>query len=45
MILGLEITGGFVAGVVASFASIYFGGRWFLRRRYGGLIDMLAPPK
>ncbi len=45
MILGLEVGGAFVAGVACSFASIYFGGRWFLRRRYGGLIDILTPPK
>ena len=46
MDLALECAGSFVAGVLVTLAVLPFAAKWYLRRRLGGMVDLLgAMPK
>ena len=42
MILGLEMFGAFLAGVVVTVVTVVVGGKWYLRRKFGGMVDLIG---
>lgn len=45
MTFPLELAGTFVAGFGFALVTVAVVGKWYMRRRFGGLIDLLTPPK
>ena len=42
MDLALECAGSFAAGVLVTLAVLPFAAKWYLRRRLGGMLDLLG---
>lgn len=42
MILGLELAGAFLAGCASTIVTVLVVGRWYLRRRLGGMLDLIG---
>lgn len=42
MMFVLELAAAFFAGTFTALAAVYYGGRWYLRRRLGGMVDLIG---
>lgn len=42
MILAGELAGAFLAGVAVTLAAVPLAARWYVRRKFGGMVDLLG---